>query len=71
MFNCKSKREIQPSKTKKIAPRADETVGRPSTITVNGLETEQDLSQRPMFGDIELTTEFETKYLNPECYEKV
>ena len=35
------------------------------------METENDLSSRPMFGDIESTAEFETKYLNPDCYEKV
>ena len=46
------------------------TTGRPSTLTENG-ETEADLSQRPMFDDVETTREFETKYLNSECYENV
>ena len=69
MFNCKGKREVVPSRQKKIVPNMNIT-GRPSTLTENG-ETEADLSQRPMFDDVETTREFETKYLNPKCYENV
>ena len=46
------------------------TTGRPSSLTENGA-TEADLSQKPMFGDVEQTRDFETKYLNSECYENV
>ena len=70
MFNCKRKREVIPSKQKKIAPNNQNTTGRPSTLTENG-DTEADLSQRPMVCDVEMTRDFETKYLNSECYENV
>ena len=48
----------------------DLTVRTGNDMTVR---TDQDMNQsaRAMLGDVELTQEFETKYLNPECYEKV
>ena len=70
MFNCKRKKLVKPSTQKKIAPNMNHTTGRPSTLTENA-DTEADLSQRPMFGDVEQTRDFETKYLNSECYENV
>ena len=70
MFNCKRKKEVKPSTQKKVAPNNNPTTGRPSTATENG-DTEADLSQRPMVCDVEMTRDFETKYLNSECYENV
>ena len=70
MFNCKRKRSVRPSAQKKIAPKNNQATGIPSVATEN-VDTEADLSQRPMMGDVEMTRDFETKYLNSECYENV
>ena len=63
------KRKRTTSAQKKIAPKLNQTTGAPNE-TERG-DTEADLSQRPMMGDVEMTRDFETKYLNPECYENV
>ena len=79
MFNCKSRGR----KITKVLPNKDQESGRPSDLNGNDMtvrtnqdmtvRTDQDMNQsaRAMLGDVELTQEFETKYLNPECYEKV
>ena len=69
MFNCKT-RQKKPSAQKRIAADTN-TAARPSLPNMTVLDTDNDLTMRPMFGDIESTAEFETKYLNPDCYEKV
>ena len=72
-FDCKANKLSRSSPTGKVHVHTNDlnATERPLQYTSSEREIQQNTTQKQMFEDIESTQEFETKYLNPECYEKV
>ena len=68
-FNCKASSMNRHNTTTRVHDLNQSE--RPLQYASSERSFQQNTTQKQMFEDIESTQEFETKYLNPQCYEKV
>ena len=68
-FNCKVSSVNRSKETARVHDLNQSE--RPLQYSSTERDTKLNSPRKQMIEDIESTQEFETKYLNPECYEKV